>query len=204
MHKIALLFALAALALALAPTFAADALSYAGPLRSGATYWQGAYAGANLGYQLGWVSNGATRPSGVAAGVHAGYNWQRDQLVFGAEADVQLSDADGVFAPWKFSNPWFGTLRGRAGFATGNLLLYGTLGVALGTLRVQSALTGAAESRTSLGWTGGLGVEIGFAGNWSAKAEYLYIDLGDRSYSLTGLSHGIDSSLLRMGVNYRF
>ena len=41
-------------------------------------------------------------------------------------------------------------------------------------------------------------------GNWSAKAEYLYVDLDDRSYSLTGTSHGVNSNLLRLGVNYRF
>ena len=41
-------------------------------------------------------------------------------------------------------------------------------------------------------------------GNWTAQAEYLYVDLDDRAYALTGTNHGINSSLLRLGVNYRF
>ena len=65
-------------------------------------------------------------PSGVAGGVQVGYNWQRGQFVFGGETDLQVSDADDRFASWKFSNPWFGTLRARAGFAMNNVLLYGT------------------------------------------------------------------------------
>ena len=62
------------------------------------------------------VTNNPTRPSGVAGGVQGGYNWQSGQFVFGGEADLQISGADDTFAPWKFSNPWFGTVRGRAGY----------------------------------------------------------------------------------------
>ena len=40
--------------------------------------------------------------------------------------------------------------------------------------------------------------------NWTARAEYLYVDLNDRSFVLTGANHGIELSLLRIGVNYRF
>ncbi len=37
----------------------------------------------------------------------------------------------------EFSNPWFGALRGRIGFAMNNILFYGTLGIALGTVRLD-------------------------------------------------------------------
>ena len=80
----------------------------------------------------------ASKPSGVAGGVQAGYNWQIGSFVFGGETDLQLSDADHRFAGWKFSNPWFGTLRARAGFATSNLLFYGTVGLAYGTLTAKN------------------------------------------------------------------
>ena len=66
--------------------------------------------------------------------MQAGYNGQFGQFVFGGETDLQVSDADDTFAPWKFSNPWFGTLRARAGFAMSNVLFYGTVGLAYGTL----------------------------------------------------------------------
>lgn len=203
MRKTVLAGALAALALASDVAVAAEASSYA-PWRAGVYYWQGPYVGANLGFQWGSVGNSAARPAGVAGGVQGGYNWQFGQFVFGAETDLQVSDADDVFAPWKFSNPWFGTLRGRGGMALNNVMLYGTLGLAYGTLRAQSTPTGITESNTGLGWAAGFGLEVAMTGNWTARAEYLYVDLGDRSYALTGASHGIDSSFLRMGVNYRF
>jgi len=164
--------------------------------------WGGVYAGANLGYQWGDVTNSAVNPSGVAGGGQLGYNWQSGQFVFGGEADLQLSSADDTFAPWKFSNPWFGTVRGRLGYAFNNILVFGTVGLAYGD--VTAELGGLDESKTEVGWTGGLGVEFGLNPNWSAKLEYLYMDLGNRAYTLTGTNNGLESSLLRIGVNYHF
>ena len=135
-------------------------------------------------------------------GGQVGYNWQTGQFVFGGETDLQVSGADDTFAAYKFSNPWFGTVRGRAGFAMNNILFYATAGLAYGGGKVEFA--GLSESHTHLGWTGGAGIEIGFTPNWSAKAEYLYVDLSDKSYVLTGTSSGIQSNMLRFGVNYRF
>lgn len=199
-----LAIATAFLALVSSTTMAADVLPFAMPARVGAYDWQGPYVGLNLGYQWGWVSNNSAKPSGVAGGVQGGYNWQRGAFVFGAETDLQASDADGVFAAWKFSNPWFGTVRGRAGVAFNNVLLYGTLGLAYGTLQAQSIVSGLTESKTGLGFAGGAGLEVALFQNWTARAEYLYVDFGDRPYAITGANHGISSSFLRFGVNYRF
>ena len=181
---------------------AAEIAPYAAPAARN-IFWQGPYVGANLGYQWGLATNGASKPSGVAGGLQSGYSWQIGSFVFGGETDLQLSDADHRFAGWKFSNPWFGTLRARAGIATGNLLFYGTVGLAYGTLTAKNP-AGVSESRTSAGWAAGAGVEVALMGNWTARAEYLYIDLNDRSFVLTGANHGIESRLLRIGVNYRF
>jgi outer membrane immunogenic protein len=164
--------------------------------------WSGPYAGLNLGYEWGKVTNIGVDPSGVAGGGQIGYNWQSGQFVFGGEADLQLSGADDTFAPYKFSNPWFGTVRGRAGFAINNVLLFATLGLAYGELKGEFG--GIDESKTLVGWTGGLGMEVGFTPNWSAKVEYLYMDLGSRAYSITGVDNGLQASYLRLGVNYHF
>src|SRR4051812_11966510 len=80
--------------------------------QTGRATWQGPYVGANLGYQWSAITGNPARPSGLTGGAQAGYNWQSNQLVLGAEADIQFSSANDTFAPWKFSNPWFGTLRG--------------------------------------------------------------------------------------------
>jgi outer membrane immunogenic protein len=162
----------------------------------------GPYVGVNLGYQWGDITNNPTQPAGVAGGIQAGYNWQFGNFVLGAETDINLTGADDVFAPWKFSNPWFGTLRGRVGLAANNFLFYGTGGLAYGG--IEATNFGLSETSTHLGWTVGVGAEVGFTQAWSAKIEYLYISYSDSNYSVTGTSNGLDNNLVRVGVNYRF
>jgi outer membrane immunogenic protein len=164
--------------------------------------WAGPYLGANLGYAWGSVDNNSTKPTGVAGGVQAGYNWQSGALVFGVEGDLQASGADDTFAPWKFSNPWFGTVRGRIGYAVSNVLFYGTGGLAFGELRGETF--GLSETHTDAGWTAGVGAEFGFAPDWSAKVEYLYVGLSDSRFSITGVSNGYQFGVVRAGVNYHF
>lgn len=164
--------------------------------------WRGLYAGLNAGYEWGSITGNGAEPSGLMGGVQAGYNWQSGAFVFGPEADIQASAADDTFAPYKFSNPWFGTLRGRVGFALNNILFYGTAGLAYGG--ITGEIAGLDESKTHVGWTGGLGAEVGFTPNWSAKVEYLYMDLSDRSYSITGVNNGLEANMLRFGINYHF
>ena len=67
--------------------------------------------------------------------------------------------ASDTFAAWKFSNPWFGTLRGRGGFAMNNILIYGTGGLAFGNVRAE--VMNLSENHTAAGWTLGAGAEIG-------------------------------------------
>jgi outer membrane immunogenic protein len=176
---------------------------YTAPPSYGVFSWAGPYLGANLGYEWGAVSNNPTKPSGIFGGAQAGYNWQFGQFVTGIEGDFQGSAAQDTFAPWQFDNPWFGTLRGRVGFTMGNALIYGTGGLAYGSLTVQTP-GNFTETRDSIGWTAGAGVELGLTPRWSAKAEWLYLDLADRSYSLTGTNNGLTANLLRLGVNYHF
>jgi outer membrane immunogenic protein len=164
--------------------------------------WAGPYLGANLGYAWGSVENSATKPDGVFGGAQAGYNWQNGQFVFGLEGDIQASAADDTFAPWKFSNPWFGTVRGRLGYAFNNVLVYGTGGLAFGELRAETF--GLSESHTNAGWTLGVGAEFGIYQNWTAKVEYLYVDLSSSNFSITGASNSYQFGLVRAGVNYHF
>jgi outer membrane immunogenic protein len=164
--------------------------------------WSGLYAGINAGYQWGHVTNSNVDPAGIAGGGQVGYNWQSGQFVFGGETDIQASAADDTFAPWKFSNPWFGTLRGRAGYALNNILFYGTVGMAYGELTGQ--LNSLEENKTLIGWTAGAGMEVGLTPKWSAKMEYLYMDLSDRAYTITGVNNGLTSNMMRFGINYHF
>ena len=103
---------------------------------------------------------------------------------------------------FQFSNPWFGTLRGRAGIAFNAVLLYVTAGLAYGESQLNRFRF--SQSEIGVGWAGGAGIEVGIGENWSARAEYLYYDLGNHSYVLAGADTGFAASLLRFGINYRF
>ncbi|MGP9812373.1 outer membrane protein [Rhodopseudomonas sp. NSM] len=164
--------------------------------------WAGPYLGGNLGYAFGNVTNNITNPSGFSGGVQGGYNWQSGNIVFGLEGDIQFSTAEDTFAPYKFSNPWFGTARGRVGYAMNDILLYATGGLAFGQLKGEYLLS--SESHTSAGWTVGAGAEFAFAPKLSAKVEYLYGSLSTDNFFITGTPNGYNFGLIRAGINYHF
>ena len=205
MSRIALVAAVSVAAVGTSSVEAAD-LGYGHPYTVNQPLnmysWAGPYLGGNIGWDWGSVDNNPTKPSGFVGGAQAGYNWQSGYWVFGIEGDIQGTGASDTFAPWKFSNPWFGTVRGRMGYALNNILVYGTGGLAFGELTGQTF--GLSESHTNAGWTVGLGAEVGLARNWSAKVEYLFVDLNDSNFVITGNQNGYHFGVLRAGVNYHF
>jgi outer membrane immunogenic protein len=187
---------------------------------------------AAVGPNLFFLPNGNTLGSegGVVGGAQIGYNYQFNQFVLGAEADFQgtsLSSGGNNSALTLFPTPysyygsansyltplgavtganinlsWFGTVRGRVGFLfTPTLLVYGTGGFAYGQVDAWGFNT------TPTGWTAGGGVEWMFAPHWSAKAEYLYVDLsdcgGNGGWNI-GQSFRPQINVVRAGVNYHF
>jgi len=168
--------------------------------------WLGPYVGGNVGFQ--WTSNiDGLSPGGFTGGIQGGFNWQSGPWVYGVEADFNLSNTSGRFADFQFSNPWFGTLRGRAGYAINNVFLYGTAGIVLGISTV--ARSGMSDSSAHLGWTIGAGVEfalapLGLGSNWSAKVEYLYLGLSQDAVLPASVPSNFQSNVLRFGVNYHF
>ena len=155
------------------------------------------------------------------AGVLLGYNYQVDRVVLGMETDFNylgFSDSNtggltGEFSDYttksSFDANWFGTIRGRLGYAFDNLLIYGTGGLAYGHMSADGKVVqddagtlttwkGSTET-TNWGWTVGGGAEYGID-NWSLGLEYLYVDLGSAEWD----SNVIDSSQLRGDVDYAF
>ena len=131
-------------------------------------------------------------------------------LVLGIEADIQGAgiDASSTYAGKAYSSEldYFGTVRGRIGYAFDRALVYGTGGFAYGGLKKSSNATGTVESfdSTATGWVVGGGLEYKITPVWSVKAEYQYIDLG--SNDLTGFKGQKDDDYhtIRGGVNYHF
>jgi len=167
---------------AVAAALTATAAAAGSPAPYTALSWMGPYLGGSLGYQWGAPGKGNGDPAGTTRGGQVRYDWQAREFVFGAETDRPFSNAGDTFANYKFSNPWFGMLRGRGGLALSN---YGTLGLAYG--RGQA---GATENNLHTGLAAGFGLEGGLTQNWPAKAGYLYIDLGGASDDLIGTSNG--------------
>ena len=180
--------------------------------------WTGFYAGINGGY--GWGTGSldvpalSFKPAGWLIGGTLGYNYQVGSLVFGLEGDWDWSDVRGSAACGAFQcnlrNDWLATFRGRVGYAADRWLPYLTGGLAYGRVKLSTTIPGSVSiSDDRLGWTLGAGVEYAFLGNWSAKLEYLYVDLGkfDCSASCGGPTpNNVDfkESIIRAGLNYKF
>ncbi len=201
--------------------------------------WTGFYAGLNVGGAFGSSRNAftiagfglpsfATSLDGVIGGGEVGYNWQTGPWVLGLEANFEGSGLSGgrnapclpslcgaFAASYAQRLSWFGTLRPRIGYALGNWLFYATGGGALGQVETNAAASVgsfvAADRRggTRDGWTLGGGVEVALAPGWSAKIEYLYLDLGSgtTTYLLTppiSNASRLSANVITTGVNYRF
>jgi outer membrane immunogenic protein len=169
--------------------------------------WTGPYIGISGGY--GWgnsdfsgVGGGSVDPSGGIFGATLGYNWQMGALVTGIEGDISWSGLRDSNAGLRTENNWLGTVRGRLGYNAGRWMPYVTGGLAVGD--IDSRVTGVGSSdKTKAGWTVGAGVEAAIAGPWTAKVEYLYVDLQDASAPL-GSTTDFRSNIVRGGLNYRF
>jgi outer membrane immunogenic protein len=266
----------AAVVLAVGPAAAADLAPppvYKMPVKApvAPVYdWTGFYVGGNVGYGWGrssdtstladnlgivhFTSSDSTNLDGVVGGGQIGYNWQRQNWLWGLEADIQGADQKGnrsficpvgVCTPLIISSlgppglgpavpvtmsqriDWFGTVRGRVGvLATPSVLFYATGGLAYGEVNTSETIgevtasnialqsSSFSSSDTRLGYAVGAGVEGVIGGNWTAKLEYLFVDLGRTSGSFavqfptanitSSFSSHITDNLLRVGVNYKF
>jgi outer membrane immunogenic protein len=185
------------------------------------------------------------KPSSFTGGFEAGYNLQSGHFVYGIEGDIEsfhLSGAatsGGVYsccAPQSFTvmsnanTAWLATVRGRLGYTVNNWLFFVTGGAAFTDLHGNFGFSdsfGATESallsNTQTGYTVGGGVEAGLWGNWSVKAEYLYVNFDTLSTTSRNLqlpegpgigvafpgnafTHSVDlkANIARAALNYRF
>src|SRR5665647_115605 len=121
--------------------------------------WTGFYVGVNAGY--GWAStsvsglSGSSNLDGFVGGGQIGYNWQgASPLVFGIEADFQgtgqsQTDTVGIVSI-KQEMPWFGTVRGRIGYAFDRAMIYATGGLAYMDYKLSASSLGVTVSDLSL------------------------------------------------------
>jgi outer membrane immunogenic protein len=189
------------------------------------------------------AGTGSLSDTAFIGGIQTGYNWQTGNLVAGAEVDFnsfnfhKASSAGGL-VPVPFTGEsfvvttdvktdWLFTARGRLGWAIApRWLAYATGGLALTEIKLANSfatttappVAGASSSSTTkAGWTVGGGFETAVWGNWTVKAEYLYVNFGKVSTTLTTntilfatatdnmtTTADLRAHIARVGVNYKF
>ncbi len=178
--------------------------------------WSGFYLGVNGGGGWGtsaWDSTGSFDISGGLVGGTVGYNYQIGGAVIGVEGDVDWADINGTTNSactfgCQTSDTWLATVRGRLGYAAERFMPFITGGAAFGDIRASTpGFPG--NSATNTGWTVGAGIEMSLIGHWTAKAEYLYVDLGSFNCGIACGASTTDNvsfktNLVRGGINYRF
>jgi outer membrane immunogenic protein len=198
--------------------------------------WSGLYIGGHIGYGYGetdiadrnlLLPTQRIESDGFLGGVQAGWNYQIGRFVLGAEADYSYADIKGdvttTIAATDVSRSstttWIATATARLGYTWDRVMVYSKLGTAFAQFDYDNNISvggasvfSATASETRVGWTVGTGIEWAFAGGWSAKAEYNYMDFGRRTIDFTSVIDGtlanldIDQriSVVKAGLNYRF
>lgn len=163
--------------------------------------WSGFYVGGHVGYLWGrtrvvddgvLVETGAPT-NGVVGGVLAGYNWQRGPLVLGIEGDFGWTNAHGngnipppaVGIKNLYDARWDAHFVGKAGYAMGQWMIFGTGGLAVIDLDFQEGSLTPAPPVTGgkyVGFSVGGGVEYAFTRNLLGRLQYIYDDFGSKTY----------------------
>jgi outer membrane immunogenic protein len=206
--------------------------------------WTGFYVGLNAGisagnfnqtyyepYDDGYYTAEGAHSGGFSGGGQIGFNYQfANNVVIGLEADFQGSTLKGSYENDAYGYDygeyynynygtkvdWWGTVRGRIGYAFGNILPYVTGGLAYGHVTNSysyyddgDSYSGTEGSSTRFGWTVGGGLEYALTHNLTVKVEYLYTDLGSFNYYYPDsegayLSTRTTFSTVRAGLNWKF
>jgi outer membrane immunogenic protein len=203
--------------------------------------WSGLYIGGHIGYGYGetditdrtvlgtslLIPTQSFNSEGFLGGAQAGWNYQVGRFVLGAEADYSYADIKGdvttTIAATDVSRSsnvtWIATATARLGYAWDRVMVYSKLGAAFAQFDYDNNISqggvstfSATASETRVGFTVGTGIEWAFAGGWSAKAEYNYMDFGRRTVDFGAAADGTPVNLdvdqriqvIKAGVNYRF
>jgi outer membrane immunogenic protein len=181
---------------------------------------------------------GSRSVQGGFGGAQLGYRSQHGPWVFGGEFDAQGGSINGrsreIVTPYLSAGnsitfrtnectDFISTLTGRVGYAFDRTLIYATAGGAVANTNIRINMMdtfGFDAAARSKGLRGGYavggGVEYGVSGNWSLRAEYQYIDLGNALISAREFlgpvpsasniysTNRINYSTFQVGVDYKF
>jgi outer membrane immunogenic protein len=198
-------FALFVAAVAAVPAFADDRAPVGYQPAYYPSLWHGTYGGLHAGF--GWSGDA----DGAIGGAQFGYNWQSQQLVYGIEGDISLSDIgirERLISPFGVvtasgSIDWMATMRGRLGvLVQPRLLFYATAGLGVVSAEAKGSVTTVgfptfhvSQHETDSVFVYGVGVESKWTETTSVRVEYL-------GFGETSLADGF--GVIRLGVNFKF
>ncbi len=213
----------------LQPAFAADIAKNIGA--SHASYnWSGAYIGGHAGVLQGHSKNYSDcdmpcslTSNTAAGGIYAGYNYQfpNNNFVLGVEIDASKMSFNKqrdtlAFYPFfdavKASSQWQASVRGRVGYAFGNVLPFVTAGLAYAQSRqsyiehyANIGVTDVSQERKILaGASFGAGVEYAFTPNIIGRAEYQHMGFKRALYQNAFIAADLKTDVVRAGLAYKF
>ncbi|MFD2237979.1 outer membrane protein [Aureimonas populi] len=189
--------------------------------------WTGFYAGATVGYVFDnateitgfndagtFSSRYLTDDDGVTASAFAGYNYEWNGVVLGAEADIEYLDSQDSRSTFRggavtgADQSWQGSIRARLGYGIDRALIYATAGLALGDIDYTATdFSGTAtSSSTETGYTVGAGIDFAATDTIFVRGEYRFTDYGTRTISTAANSYEFDtqSHIVKAGVGFRF
>lgn len=172
--------------------------------------WSGFYGGLSYGKASGATnfysspgvfSNGPWDVEGNLPGLFAGMNFQRGNLVYGAELSAMFGEVRGT--PDGFEEQQYEDvidLKARAGYAFGSALVYGTLGYSKSKFAEDGD---PLQSMSGLGY--GIGVDYAVGERFMVGAEYYARDLNgtlDYAAPFELDDSGFDTLTLRVGMQF--
>jgi outer membrane immunogenic protein len=180
-------------------------------------------------------ANNLSNKTGFAGGGEVGYNYQNGPLVLGIETDFGAFDIDqnnattftstvspaSVSISHRVGTDWLWTVRPRIGYAGSNWMVYGTAGMAMSDVKVNTSyadtrvppnVANIEVDENKTGWVAGVGAAYAFNQHWSAKLEWLYTDLGSvhgraptaNAFATIDSETQVRANVIRLGVDYKF
>lgn len=175
------------------------AMLFAGSVAS-AQDWTGGYIGVAVGSGSGEVgvppSGLDTLDSGTIYGLHAGYNLQRNNLVYGAEIAFNSGDINSAAFPTQGIELLM-DLKGRFGYAAGGGMVYGVLGYSTNEAFVRSGTSDG--SGISLG----IGYDYQFNDAFTIGGEFLSRQMqNDATAAVREVEPDVSTFTLRAGMKF--
>lgn len=196
------------------------------PSSSGRTIWEGFHLGGHAGWSDQDFGISQTNPAsplttrsdsddGFTGGFLYGSSWQFGNMILGTDSAYSFGEietgqnitASGLNAQAEVE--WSSETKARAGFLIKpNILIYGTIGVALASVDVSGTLiAGGSDDETAFGVVYGGGIETTLGNRWFARLEYLHTDYDEESFREVGggsFDVDLDSDVVRGAIGYRF